>query len=178
MFRDKGKWVTNLDAKYLHDTGVLLTKLSKTTIHKYKRFSKVAVEGEDISVCGLQILTSLRYYPERNTISDIAQTLEVSKGLISRNVEDLRKNGYVDTYQDSVDRRVLRITINDEKSQSVLLKQKKNLFKLIYQMAEGISDEQIIEFNKVLEVLLDNCKDASLDKDCDLPDIDYKQFVF
>lgn len=167
-----------MDEKFLHDTGVLLTRLSKATLHTYKKFSKVAVEDEDISVCGLEILTSLRYYPDKNTVSDIAQNMEVSKGLISRNVEILRRSGYLNTYQDKEDRRILRISINNEKALPVLLKQKKNLFNLIYQMAGDLTDEQVIELNKTLQIVLENCKDASLDKELDLPDIDYEKFLF
>ena len=35
-----------MDEKFLHDTGVLLTKVSKATIHNYKKISKVAVEDK------------------------------------------------------------------------------------------------------------------------------------
>ena len=178
MFINKGKRVVYVDEKFLHDTGVLLTKVSKDTIHNYKKFSKVAVEDEDISVCGLEILTSLRYYPDKNTVSDLAQNMEVSKGLVSRNVEILRKSGYLNTYQDESDRRILRISINSEKALPVLLKQKKNLFSLIYQMAGDLTDEQLIQFNDTLKIVLENCKNASLDTETKLPEIDYEKFVF
>ena len=178
MFSDKRKRVVYVDEKFLHDTGVLLTKVSKATIHNYKKFSKVAVEDEDISVCGLEILTSLRYYPDKNTVSDLAQNMEVSKGVVSRNVEILRKSGYLNTYQDETDRRILRISINSEKALPILLKQKKNLFSLIYQMADDLTDEQLIQFNDTLKIVFENCKNASLDKETKLPEIDYEKFVF
>ena len=104
--------------------------------------------------------------------------MEVSKGLVSRNVEILRKSGYLNTYQDESDRRILRISINSEKALPVLLKQKKNLFSLIYQMAGDLTDEQLIQFNDTLKIVLENCKNASLDTETKLPEIDYEKFVF
>ena len=86
-----------MDEKFLHDTGVEAMRVVKTTLKAYRTFSKLAVEGEKVSVCGLQVLTTLRYYPELNTVSDLADSLEFSKGLISREVETLRKGNYVTT---------------------------------------------------------------------------------
>lgn len=52
-----------MDEKFLHDTGVEVMHVVKTTLKAYRTFSKLAVEGEKVSVCGLQVLTTLRYYP-------------------------------------------------------------------------------------------------------------------
>lgn len=44
-----------MDEKFLHDTGVEAMRVVKTTLKAYRTFSKLAVEGEKVSVCGLQV---------------------------------------------------------------------------------------------------------------------------
>ncbi|MGN1131478.1 MAG: MarR family winged helix-turn-helix transcriptional regulator [Ruminococcus sp.] len=168
-----------MDDKYLHDAGVELMRMVKATLHAYRRFSKAAIEGEHISVCGLQILDALRYYPDSNTVSDLAENLEVSKGLISREVEVLRKNGYVTTAVDANDRRVLRISINREESDEILIKEKKMLFSLIYQMAGDLSDEEIVAYKTLNKRVYSNLMKAETDKEIPrIKEIDVTKFMF
>ncbi|MGN1126543.1 MAG: MarR family winged helix-turn-helix transcriptional regulator [Ruminococcus sp.] len=168
-----------MDDKYLHDAGVELMRMVKATLHAYRRFSKAAIEEEHISVCGLQILDALRYYPDNNTVSDLAENLEVSKGLISREVEVLRKNGYVTTAVDAKDRRVLRIKINREESDEILVKEKKMLFSLIYQMAGDLSDEEIVTYKDLNKRVYGNLMKAEIDKEIPhIKEIDVTKFMF
>lgn len=164
-----------MDERFLHDTGVELTKLSKITIANYKKFSKLAVKDDTISVCGQEILNSLRYYPEKNTVSDLSETVEVSKGLISREVEALRKKGYIKTATDDNDRRVLRIFIAHGAEQ-VIRSQKEMLFKLIYQMAGDMSDEQLIKFRELIGIVTANAITADPTKPLG-KDIDFDEYT-
>ena len=154
-----------MDEKFLHDTGVEVMRVVKTTLKAYRTFSKLAVEGEKVSVCGLQILTTLRYYPELNTVSDLADSLEFSKGLISREVETLRKGNYVTTAVDEKDRRVLRIFINKEVADPVILKQKEKLFNLIHQITDGIADEDIKKYRELNKIFLEKVAEVDFDKE-------------
>ncbi len=151
-----------MDGKYLHDTGVELIKLVKATLNTYRKFSNSAIEDDNISICGMEIITTLRYYPEQNTVSDIAEHLDFSKGLISREVEALRKNGYVTTAVDECDRRILRISINEEKAGAIIERQESKLFSLMYQMAGNLSDEEIKEFRRLTKIVMDNLSEADI----------------
>ena len=168
-----------MDDKFLHEAGVEMMRLVKSTLHAYRRFSKSAIDDEHISVCGLQILDSLRYYPDRNTVSEIAESIEVSKGLVSREVETLRKNGYVTTAVDSKDRRVLRIFIDREESDEILVKEKKMLFSLIYQMAGDLTDEEIATYKSLNKRVYNNLMKADIDREIPhIEEIDVTKFVF
>ena len=168
-----------MDDKYLHEAGVELMRLVKATLHTYRRFSKGAIEDVRISVCGLQILDALRYYPDKNTVSDLAENIEVSKGLISREVEVLRKSGYVTTAVDSKDRRVLRISINREKSDEILVKEKRLLFSLIFQMAGDLTDEEIMTYKALNKRVYSNLIKVDIDKEIPhVNEIDVSKYVF
>lgn len=168
-----------MDDKYLHEAGVELMRLLKATLHAYRKFSKAAIEDEHISVCGLQILDALRYYPDKNTVSDLAENIEVSKGLISREVEVLRKNGYVTTSVDLKDRRVLRISINREQSDEILAKEKRLLFSLIFQMAGDLTDEEIMTYKELNKRVYSNLMNAEIDKEIPhVNEIDVSKYVF
>lgn len=108
----------------------------------------------------MEIITTLRYYPQKNTVSDIAEHLDFSKGLISREVEALRKNGYVTTAVDERDRRILRISINEEKAGAIVERQESKIFSLMYQMAGNLSDEEIQEFRRLTKIVMDNLSKA------------------
>ena len=166
-----------MDDKFLHDTGVEVMRVVKTTLKAYRTFSKLAVEGEKVSVCGLQILTTLRYYPELNTVSDLADNLEFSKGLISREVETLRKGNYVTTAVDEKDRRVLRIFINKEVAEPVILKQKEKLFNLIHQVTDGIADEDIEKYRELNKIFLEKVSEVDFDKEVDTSNFDLQKFI-
>ena len=166
-----------MDEKFLHDTGVEVMRVVKTTLRAYRTFSKLAVEGEKVSVCGLQVLTTLRYYPELNTVSDLADSLEFSKGLISREVETLRKGNYVTTSVDEKDRRVLRIFINKEVADPVILKQKEKLFNLIHQVTDGIADEDIKKYRELNKIFLEKVAEVNFDKEVDTSNFDLQKFI-
>lgn len=162
-----------MDNKFLNDTGTEMIRLVKATLSYYRKFSGEAIKGENISFCGMQILTTLRYYPECDTVSDIADSLNVSKGLISREVEELRKAGYVETRVDSKDRRVLRISMITEKALPIVKKQKEKLFSFIFQMAEGMTEEDIVELRRLNSILYANSLELDLEKSYDVSsDID------
>ena len=160
-----------MDEKFLHDTGVEAMRVVKTILKAYRTFSKLAVEGEKVSVCGLQVLTTLRYYPELKKVSDLAE------GLISREVETLRKGNYVTTSVDEKDRRVLRIFINKEVAEPVILKQKKKLFNLIHQVTDGIADEDIKKYRELNKIFLEKVTEVDFDKEVDTSNFDLQKFI-
>ena len=164
-----------MDDRFMHDTGVELVKAAKVIIGSYKKFSKAAVDSEDISVCGMEILTSLRYYPEKNTVSEIAESVEVSKGLISREVETLRQKGYITTVVDNNDRRILRIYIADN-ADEIIKKQKKKLCSLMYQIFDNLDEDELLTLRKFIATITKNAASADSKKDLDI-DFDLDSFV-
>jgi DNA-binding MarR family transcriptional regulator len=175
FFRFVRKGALHMDEKFIHDTGVELIKLAKLTISNYKKFSKTAVAEDDISVCGLEILTSLRYFPDKNTVSEIAEQVEVSKGLVSREVEALRQKGFITTDVDSNDRRILRIFIAPG-AEELIRKQKVMLFNLIYQMAGDLTQDQLEKFRELIHMVMENASNVDITKHIDIDvDLDHYQ---
>ncbi len=159
-----------MDSRFLYDTGVEMIHLVKATLHCYRKFSRESIKDENISFCGLQILTTLKYYPNCNTISNIANSLNVSKGLISREVEELHKGGYVETKVDSKDRRIMRIQIVSPNADTIVKKHEEKIFSFIMQMLEGFSDQEIGELKKLNSRIFENTKDLDLDREFDIPE--------
>ncbi len=144
-----------MDERILHDTGVELVKTARAVINSYKKFSKLSVADEDLSVCGMEILNSLKYYPERNTVSELADSVDVSKGLVSREVETLRQKGYITTSNDENDRRILRISISDG-ADHVIKKQKQSLYFLMEQVMKDFNDDDFKKFRKMINAVSRN----------------------
>lgn len=165
-----------MDSRSLHETGVEMIRLVKATLYYYRKFSKATLQDDKISACGLQILTTLRYYPDKNTVSEISDSLNVSRGLVSREVEALRKAGYVETAVDATDRRVLHVNIVSEKAEGIVKKQKEKLLSFLFQMSEGLTDEELIEFRRLNSKVFANVDNLDLDKEYEL-DIDLDELI-
>lgn len=161
-----------MNEEILYHSGTQLLRLIKVTLHAYRKFSRVYVEGENISVTGLQILSSLRSTPNIDTVSELANKLDVSKGLVSREVEVLRKSGYVNINVDTSDRRVLHIECINEKAEPVILKQNRQLYSLIYQMVGDMSEEELKSFTSLMEVAYKNILEADINKQIDIENIE------
>ena len=61
-----------------------------------------------------EILLCLDQSKAPQTVRDVSHDTDYSKGMISRCVEELRKQGYVTVVRDKEDRRAVRISLTDK----------------------------------------------------------------
>jgi DNA-binding MarR family transcriptional regulator len=135
-----------MEKKYLSDSTIKLNKLCKTVVSAYRAYAQEALsEGQVISPTGMAVLTSLYNNPEGDTISSIAFAIDVSKGLVSREVEKLRKDGYVTTLTDENDRRMVRLKLKDE-TVPIIEREYEVLQKLTQQLISDMSEEDFVTF--------------------------------
>lgn len=89
----------------------------------------------------------------------------------------MRKGNYVTTSVDEKDRRVLRIFINKEVADPVILKQKEKLFNLIHQVTDGIADEDIKKYRELNKIFLEKVTEVDFDKEVDTSNFDLQKFI-
>lgn len=134
----------------LKSNTIVLNKLCKNITNNYRNCAQTSlVNGEVISPTGMAILTSIFVNPNADTISHIATNICVSKGLVSREVEKLRKEGYLQAIADENDRRMVRLKLNDS-TLPLVEKELEILDILTEKVTEGISDE---DFQKFLDIV-------------------------
>ena len=103
----------------------------------------------------IDVLISLKQYPEKNTVKGISETVHLSKGMISQAVESLRKKQMVTVNQDERDRRLVLIHLSTV-AQPVLEKLKESYAGFMRRIAHGISWEQLREAAGVLTRFYEN----------------------
>ncbi|MCH5201924.1 MAG: MarR family transcriptional regulator [Oscillospiraceae bacterium] len=141
----------------LSESTIKLNKLCKTLLSCYRDHALVSLTDEDsvVTPAGLGILTSLYYTPENDTISSLADNIDVSKGLVSREVEKLRIGGYVTTTTDKNDRRIVRPKIT-EKAIPIVKRELDVLLNLTEKLLDGITEEEFQGFMKTCEIIQEN----------------------
>lgn len=140
----------------LYNNTIILNKLCKAITNNYRNCAQTSlVNDEVISPTGMAILTSLYVNPSDDTISNIATNIYVSKGLVSREVEKLRKDGYLQTVSDENDRRMVRLKLVDS-TIPLVQKEMETLDVLTDKVTEDISDEDFQKFLEIVEKIQNN----------------------
>lgn len=129
----------------LSENVIKLNKLCKTVTSSYRSCAQTSLSDDEISPTGMAVLTSLYYNPSGDTISSIANGIDVSKGLVSREVERLRKDGYITTDIDENDRRMVRLKLTDN-SVDIVKDELRTLEKFTTEIICDISEEEFIAF--------------------------------
>lgn len=129
----------------LSENVIKLNKLCKTVTSSYRSCAQTSLSDDEISPTGMAVLTSLYYNPSGDTISSIANGIDVSKGLVSREVERLRKDGYITTDIDENDRRMVRLKLT-ENSVDIVKDELRTLEKFTTEIICDISEEEFIAF--------------------------------
>ncbi|MEA5460466.1 MarR family transcriptional regulator [Arcicella sp. LKC2W] len=101
----------------------------------------------------LKILTS----QEESIQSDLAEIMQKDKSAIMRHVDQLEKSGYVVRVNDAVDRRKKHIVIT-EVGTEVLKKCETVITNLMVKNLQGISDDELATFKKVLSKMKENAE--------------------
>lgn len=143
----------------LNEHTIRLNKLCKILTSCYRGYSmkSMAKENPEITSAGLAILISLYYSPSDETISDLADSIDVSKGLVSREVEKLRQRGYVTITIDKNDRRIVRPQLC-EKAIPIVEREMGILSQLTEKLTEGITEDEFSSFMETCNKIQDNVK--------------------
>jgi DNA-binding MarR family transcriptional regulator len=102
----------------------------------------------------LRILTS----QEESIQSDLAEIMQKDKSAIMRHVDQLEKSGYVVRVNDAVDRRKKHIVIT-EAGTEVLQRCETVIANLMVKNLQGISDDELSTFKKVLSKMKENAEE-------------------
>lgn len=118
-----------------------IVKLGAVVGKKTRSLLRHRVEQYGISINEYEALIYLSV-AEDDTARDFAIHSSYSKSFVSKTVENLIKNGYISSCQDSGDRRLFHLKL--EKKAELLLKNMEAVRKEIYkEIAQGIKDSEI-----------------------------------
>lgn len=108
----------------------------------------------------IMFLLYLDKHKMKNTASEIVDDLMVTKSHISKSVDSLVKENIIIRVQDEYDRKVIRLYIS--KTADKLLEELKQRERLIdNNIIKGITNEEIIIFNDILERIKRNILELS-----------------
>lgn len=105
----------------------------------------------------VQVITILHFKPEVNTVGDIAEYWLLSKGNVSRAVEQLIQKGYVSRKQDTEDRRKVYLSLLPAAAE-LAERIDRSWDDFCAQLFEGFSSEEFNLYESFKEKLLHNAK--------------------
>lgn len=117
---------------------VRMAELSKY----FRAYCYRPVEEMGFTLNEIDVLVSLKNYPEKNTVKGISESLRLSKGMISQAVESLRQKNLVAVSHSETDRRSVLIALNT-KAQPVLEKIREAYASFVESFTSGIDREQL-----------------------------------
>lgn len=109
---------------------------------RYRQYCFASISEDDLTLNEAAVLHFLSNHPKSNTVKDISQQLNISKGLVSRSVESLRQKQLLITRTDAEDRRKVLITLCEKAlpyTQSFQCSQEAFTKKVL----EGITEEEL-----------------------------------
>lgn len=124
----------------------------------YKKYIEHDLQKYALSKNEIEIIMYLTRNEGNNTARDIAKYLNVSKGMISRNLEQLLAKGILEIQKDKVDKRISRLKLSSG-AESLTKDLEKSSDKFFRGIVAGISEEKLETFAGVLEDMILNLKD-------------------
>lgn len=130
-------------------------------IREYRKISFKSIEGYGLTPSEIDVLMFLFNNAPLDTAKDISKYKGISKALVCRSVDSLSKKGLISTVVDKNDRRIIHLTLSDSSSKIVdKLKMSKDIF--ANNIIEGIKDEDMKIFIKVIDIMLANVNRLSM----------------
>ena len=121
----------------------------------YSRFCAQALTSDSFSPNEINVLIFLSNNPQINTARELTITLGVSKGLIARSVDSLTSRGYLTTWTDQKDRRVVHLMITD-KAVSVMEQIRSGRAEFSRQVLQGIAPDSLRTYFEVASQIHEN----------------------
>lgn len=133
-------------------------KVGAAVSSKHEKLAKLVAAEYGLTVCEIDIIMCLHAGHKPHTVKYVSHHTHYSKGMISRCVESLNQADYVTVVRDTVDRRAVRISLND-KAKPVIksFNAKANVFaNSIY---DGLSEQDASELERMLSVIYNNIEE-------------------
>lgn len=130
-----------------------LVKLSQI----YRRAINASNESFDLSPNELGLLMIMYLYPSVDTANQIVKILGTTKGLASRNIDNLTKKGLIKTTPDEKDRRVVRLSLCDRAKGLCEDIRKKNM-ELFEKALKGIDMKDAVAALEIIEKMVSNIR--------------------
>ncbi len=145
---------TDRFAELMKEAYLSFAKLSD--IGKYFRtYCYRAVQDIDLSLNEIDVLMSLFYAPQKNTVKDISENVCITRGMISQSVESLRRRGLLTVDVNSADRRVLLVALTDAAA-PVIAKLTEAESRFTEAILSGIPQDRILKMYDTAEKIHDN----------------------
>lgn len=112
----------------------------------------------------IEVLYFLSRYPEQNTMKDICNHLQMNKGHISTAVDSLTKQEYIIQQKDESDRRYVHYTLT-KKAGEIGEQMTSSWEKMTERMLKGVSEEDILVFEKVAGLISKNIEQMLNDEE-------------
>ncbi len=121
----------------------------------YERALRTVGHKRALTQCEMDVLIFLYVNHPKNTSKDIAEFRSISKSLICKSVSSLVEKGLLISENDSIDARVLRLTLTRE-GEATAVELVENCEKLCRNLLWGISDTEMNFIYNVQNRLLEN----------------------
>ena len=120
------------------------------------RMNQIALD-HDMTRVEIDVLLFLYNNPQYNTAKEIVEFRHIAKSYVSKAVDLLVKRGFLSIQEDTSDRRVSRLIIQDEALNIVgqAKREQEAIMKLLFR---GITDEELNAFENVMRKMAENIK--------------------
>lgn len=128
---------------------------------KAKKLYKNCVEKDlkkyNLAHNEIEIINYLSRNLEKNTAKDLVEYLGLSKGMISRTIDQLITKEILEFEKDEQDKRIFRLKISDN-SRKLINDLKRSREKFLKELTKDIEKDKLEIFTEVLEEIVDNLK--------------------
>lgn len=126
-----------------------------------KLFGKALTEiSEDFGLnkTELSVLLFLAENPDRDTAKDIVENRMLAKSCVSKAIDSLERQGYLEVKEDRADRRILHLKVQPT-AMDVIVAGQEIQQEMIRQVGRGISAEEKKLFFEVYQKMVQNIKE-------------------
>ncbi len=106
------------------------------------------------------IIMILSSNPEYNTAKNVCEVIHAKANLMSLHVDKLVQSGYIERCTDDCDRRKIKLSCTD-KALPIIEKGREIKKSFLIELCKNLSEDQLAEFYKVLNVIGSNADNIS-----------------
>ena len=123
----------------------------------YKNYIERDLSIYDLSENEIEIIMCLNRNPMKNTAKDLVEYLGLSKGMISRTIDQLVAKEILEFEKDKKDKRIYRLKISD-KSNKLIKDLEVSSERFFSGLIKNVDDDRLETFTSVLEDMIINMK--------------------
>lgn len=136
------------------DSFLVIFKKARKQSHNY---IESRIKEYNLTSNQIDVLIFLHRHEKFNTAKDIVEYIGVSKGLVSRSVDDLIKKNYLFVEEDERDRRKLRLFLTDS-GKDIVKKIDKYDREFLSIVTEGITQNEMNAHLSIIKKIANNLK--------------------